>query len=155
VSVLKVNALHPLAGAFADSESSLPPDGLAEETLQTLSLLFSQSDPIFTKWYRRLPLATSLDPQLTRLGHLKTDDRQIKKFSFWHDRLVVLKQVFDEATLKTWSQWWVDRRNGVPWYTFWVAVVVLGLTLFFGLIQEFGGRTTSLWYISRWSAQLM
>lgn len=84
-------------------------------------------------------MANSLDMQLTRLGYLKTDDRQIERFRFWHDRLVVLKQVFDEATPKTLSQWWYDRRNGVQWYTFWVAAIVLGLTLVFGLIQSLEG----------------
>lgn len=68
-------------------------------------------------------------------GHLKTDDRQIEKFLHWHDRLVVLKQLFDEATPRTLSQWWYDRRNGVQWYTFWVAILVLASTLIFGLIQ--------------------
>ena len=84
-------------------------------------------------------MASSFDTQLTLLGYLKTDDRQIERFRFWHDRLVVLKQVFDEATPQTLRQWWYDRRNGVQWYTFWVAAVVLGLTLVFGLIQSLEG----------------
>ena len=124
---------------ITDYDSSIFPDGLADETLRTLSLLFPQSDSSFTRWYRRWPMASSLDTQLTRLGYLKTDDRQIERFRFWHDRLVVLKQVFDEATPQTLSQWWYDRRNGVQWYTFWVAAVVLSLTLVFGLIQSLEG----------------
>jgi hypothetical protein len=32
-------------------------------------------------------------------------------------------------------QWWYDRRRRVQWYTFWVAALVLFLTVFFGLIQ--------------------
>jgi hypothetical protein len=62
-----------------------------------------------------------------------------REFIYWHDRLVVLKQVFDEATPRTLLQWWYDRRNGVQWYTFWVAIVVLALTLFFGLVQSVEG----------------
>ncbi|KAF2873889.1 hypothetical protein BDV95DRAFT_489290 [Massariosphaeria phaeospora] len=119
--------------------SSILPDGLVEETLRTLALLFPQSDPTTRKWVRKLPPPFSLDPLLAQCGHLKTDDRQIEKFTFWHDRLVVLKQVFDEATPLTMSQWWYDRRNGVQWCTFWVAIVVLSLTLFFGLIQSVEG----------------
>jgi hypothetical protein len=80
-----------------------------------------------------------LDPRLLSCGHLKTDDRQIEKFDYWHDRLVVLKQVFDEATPRTLSQWWHDRRNGVQWWTFWVAILVLALTLLFGFIQSITG----------------
>jgi hypothetical protein len=51
----------------------------------------------------------------------------------------MLKQVFDEAQPRTIVQWWHDRRNGVQWYTFWVAVLVLVLTILFGLIQSIEG----------------
>ncbi|ORY17108.1 hypothetical protein BCR34DRAFT_622064 [Clohesyomyces aquaticus] len=117
------------------SANTIVPNGLVDETLRTLALLFPQSDPHTRKWFRQLPPSFLLDPQLVQCGHLKTDDRQIEHFTFWHDRLVTLKQVFDEATPRTMSQWWYDRRNGVQWYTFWVAILVLSLTLLFGLIQ--------------------
>jgi hypothetical protein len=52
---------------------------------------------------------------------------------------VTLKQVFDEAQPNTLSRWWYDRRNGVQFYTFWVAVMVLILTVFFGLVQSIEG----------------
>ena len=32
-------------------------------------------------------------------------ERQIDNFEFWHDRLVMLKQAFDEADPKTVRQW--------------------------------------------------
>jgi hypothetical protein len=117
------------------NQSTILPDGLADETLRTLALLFPQSDPYTRKWLYQLHPPFLLDLQLIRCGHLKTDDRQIEQFTFWHDRIVTLKQVFDEATPRTISQWWHDRRNGVQWYTFWVAILVLSLTLLFGLIQ--------------------
>jgi hypothetical protein len=110
-----------------------------QETLSTLALLFPSDDSATCNWYRKISAVTSFDPQIIRCGYLKTDDRQIEKFKHWHDRLVVLKQVFDEATPQTLSQWWHDRRNGVQWYTFWVAIVVLSLTLFFGLVQSIEG----------------
>jgi hypothetical protein len=84
------------------------------------------------KWLSNFP---NIDHRVNQCGHLKTDDRQIERFLFRHDRLVSLKQVFDEAQPKTLSQWWYDRRNGVQWYTFWVAILVLAFTLLFGLIQ--------------------
>lgn len=108
------------------------PESLLNETQRTLSLLFPQTDAEIRNWCRKRPY---FDSQLMSCGHLKTDDRQIEKFLHWHDRLVVLKQLFDEATPRTLSQWWYDRRNGVQWYTFWVAILVLALTLIFGLIQ--------------------
>jgi hypothetical protein len=63
------------------------------------------------------------------------EDRQIERFIFWRDRLVILKQAYDDATPKTISQWWHDRRNSVQWYTFWVAVLVFVVTTSLGVIQ--------------------
>jgi hypothetical protein len=67
--------------------------------------------------------------------NLNAERRQIENFRYWHDRLVVLKEVYDDARPNTLSQWWYDRRNGVQWYTFWVALWVLILAIFFGLVQ--------------------
>ncbi|KAH6642297.1 hypothetical protein C7974DRAFT_302775 [Boeremia exigua] len=130
---------HHAAFLKRQANSALLPTGLVEETQRTLALLFPQSDPMVRKWHRQLSAESCVDDQLMFCGHLKTDDRQIEKFVFWHDRLVVLKQVFDEATPRNLSQWWYDRRNGVQWYTFWVAIVVLTLTLLFGFIQSVEG----------------
>lgn len=116
----------------------LPPS-LIQETLDTLALLFPSNDPRTQAWYNQISTQLAFDSQILNCGYLKTDDRQIEKFTHWHDQLVVLKQVFDEATPRTMSQWWHDRRNGVQWYTFWVAIVVLSLTLTFGLIQSIEG----------------
>ncbi|KAJ4422292.1 hypothetical protein N0V82_003047 [Gnomoniopsis sp. IMI 355080] len=117
------------------SRESLLPAGLVKETLQTLALLFPSSDVAMRKWVARMPEFADLDSCLIYWGQLSTDSRQIERFVFWRDRLVTLKQVFDEAQPKTLAQWWHDRRNVVQWYTFWVAVVVLSLTILFGLIQ--------------------
>ncbi|KAI9772501.1 MAG: hypothetical protein M1840_000706 [Geoglossum simile] len=120
-------------------QSSLFPLGLMEETLRTLALLFPQSDKGTAKWFSNLPYSLHIDSQVVKCGHLKAHDRQIENFKFWHDRLVILKQVFDESRPATFSQWWCDRRNGVQWYTFWVAILVLFLTIFFGVVQSIEG----------------
>ncbi|KAK0621877.1 hypothetical protein B0T17DRAFT_535299 [Bombardia bombarda] len=39
----------------------------------------------------------------------------------------------DDAWL---AQWWNDRRDGIQWYTLWVAI---GFTVFFGLVQSIEG----------------
>jgi hypothetical protein len=113
--------------------------GFINETLQTLALLFPQYDNGTRKWFRKLQAKFNLDARVIRCGHLRTEERQIESFRFWHDRLVILKQVFDEAEPSSISQWWYDRRNGVQWYTFWVAAVVLILTVFFGMVQGVEG----------------
>ncbi|KFY45317.1 hypothetical protein V494_01007 [Pseudogymnoascus sp. VKM F-4513 (FW-928)] len=117
------------------------PKGLVEETIRTLALLLPEHDGDVEKWFYsheskiekrgRLPL----DPLARECGQLKAEARQIEHFQYWHDRLVILKQVFDEAEPKSIKQWWRDRRRGVQWYTFWVAALVLALTIIFGLVQ--------------------
>jgi len=120
--------------------STLFPDGLIEETLDTLALLFPTSDKKIETWYQKMsksvPAPQVLDKKATKCGQLRLEKRQIEHFKFWHDRLVILKQEFDQSCPATLSQWWVDRRNGVQWYTFWVAVLVIFLTIFFGFIQS-------------------
>lgn len=62
--------------------------------------------------------------------------RHIDKYRFWRDRLVQLKEAFDDTRPRTVTQWWNDRRDGVQWWTFWA---VISLTIFFGLVQSIEG----------------
>lgn len=126
-------------GSQANPISEFFPPGLIEETLRTLALLFPQFDKATTKWCAKRPFSLHIDREVVKCGQLKADNRQIEKFSYWHDRLVILKQVFDESRPSTLAQWWWDRRNGVQWYTFWVAILVLFLTIFFGMVQSIEG----------------
>ncbi|QKD52281.2 uncharacterized protein FOBCDRAFT_291101 [Fusarium oxysporum Fo47] len=83
---------------------------------QRFTILHDHSMYVETrKWFSKLSDA-GLDKRAIQCGQLKTDHRQTERFRFWNDRLVVLKQVFDEAQPKSLSQWWHDRRNGVQWY---------------------------------------
>ena len=134
----RVHIFHHASFLEAQRESteSVPPEGLAEETLQTLALLCPASDHEMRQWMSGLPDYGRLDKRVSQCGRLKTDNRPIDWFMFWGDRLVMLKQAFDEAQPTTMRQWWYDSRNGVQWYTFWVAVMVLALTVVFGLVQS-------------------
>jgi hypothetical protein len=111
------------------------PLNFISETLTTLSLLLPPHDKGVAKWYQKLSTRLSLDTEAVHCSNLKASDRHIDNFIYWHDRLVILKQVFDEAEPSTISRWWYDRRKGVQRYTFWVAVIVLALTIFFGAVQ--------------------
>lgn len=121
--------------------SPILPAALIDETLRTLALLLPEHDEDVEDWFgdqqktlqKRKRL--SLDSTARECGQLKVEQRQIENFNYWHDRLVILKQVFDEAEPSNINQWWHDRRKRVQWYTFWIAAVVLGLTILFGLIQ--------------------
>lgn len=62
-----------------------------------------------------------------RTSPLEPRERDIRNFHYWHDRIVVLKQVFDEAPgTNSLAQLWHDRRNSRQWYTFW-SVLLFGL----------------------------
>jgi len=74
-----------------------------------------------------------------KLGTPRAHDRRFERFTFWHDRLVIIKQAFDEASPRDWRQWWSDRRNSVQWYTFWVAIWVFVTAFVFGVVQSVEG----------------
>ncbi|KAF2999569.1 hypothetical protein E8E14_003545 [Neopestalotiopsis sp. 37M] len=130
--------------------SSIFPDGFVEETLRTLALLFPEAEfrkkggwiteSSKQKWFRTLYQKPPNnwfvpDERLGFCGTLPAANRHIDCFKFWRDRLVILKQAYDEATPRTLSQWWHDERDSVRWSTFWVAILVLIITTFLGIIQ--------------------
>ncbi|SPQ23348.1 0996ff9d-aff8-4224-acaa-8812ba701ec8 [Thermothielavioides terrestris] len=133
-------------------QNSIFPDGLVEETLRTQALLFPQSrfsnqsrgNRMKRKWMQNMRAKYQakqivIDARLGKCGTPQQEDRQIEHFHFWRDRLVILKQAYDDSTPKTLGQWWRDRRNGVQWYTFWVAILVLITTTFFSIVQVVEG----------------
>ncbi|ETS76144.1 hypothetical protein PFICI_11531 [Pestalotiopsis fici W106-1] len=113
--------------------STIFPPGFVEETLQTIALLFPRGDKRVERWYRRKGNRDELDMSALRCGHAI---RHVEKYRFWRDRLVQLKESFDDTKLRTVTQWWHDRRDGVQWWTFWIAIF---FTVFFGLVQSIEG----------------
>ncbi|KAK0117887.1 hypothetical protein ONS95_012206 [Cadophora gregata] len=140
-----VEIFHYATFLKLQQDQSILPSPLVDETLRTLALLLPEHDKDIERWFssdeaklqkrRKLPL----DPLARECGQLKVEERQIDNFQYWHDRLVILKQVFDEAEPRNIKQWWRDRRRRVQWYTFWVAAMVLALTVFFGTVQSVEG----------------
>jgi len=94
-------------------------------------------DRLSVKWFQKHHTKSRLDPSAIMCGQLKLEDRQIAHFKYWHDRLIVIKQFFDESRPKTMRQWWFDDRNRVQW--FWVAILLVVCTLVIGIIQCFEG----------------
>ncbi|KFA56484.1 hypothetical protein S40293_01100 [Stachybotrys chartarum IBT 40293] len=140
---------HHVSFLERQTSRSILPKELVDETLHTLGLLFPQA--LFTssnrstrqeqKWFKRLcqrhfqETHCEADDRVARCGTLQANERQVERFHYWRDRLVVLKQMYDDSTPATLSQWWFDRRNGPQWYTFWVAALVLFITTLLGLVQ--------------------
>lgn len=131
-----VAVFHHASFLQRQQENSLFPDGFIEETMRTLALLFPRDDRRDKKWLHKAHKSLEIDGLLMHCDRLRVEDRQIPKFEYWNDRLVILKQAFDESRPVKIKQWWYDRRDGHAWYTFWIALFVLFMTLFFGLIQS-------------------
>lgn len=113
--------------------SDLYDDEFIDETLRTLALLLPQSDKGIKKWFLSKKSKYFLDPTARKCGNLNAEQRHINSFKYWRLRLSTLKIVFDESEPKSLTQWWNDRRHGERWFTFWIAAIVVLLTLFFWL----------------------
>lgn len=136
----------------ATSPTSLLPTPLITETLLTLSLLLPPVLGAPNPWYKSLSNNNSsssssgpqntllpLDPLAGQCPRLNSTERRIENFAFWRERLVLLKRTYDEAEPRTLGQLWWDDRRKTQWFTFWVAVGVLGLTVVFGVVQSVAG----------------
>ena len=99
----------------------------------TLALLFPARHKKTKLWYRKQDEFEDLDEAVLYCGRIS---RNILEYHYWRDRLVVLKERFDEPHRTTWRQLWNDRREGTQWYALWVAV---SFTVFFGLVQSIEG----------------
>lgn len=113
---------------------------LIDETIRTLALLFpkyDQSSETTPDALMRMPKRRDLllDSSPVRLGSLNAAERQIDNFPFWHNRLVVLKQVFDETRPATIRQLWYDQRQTHQWYTFWAVLLIGGVSILVALAQ--------------------
>lgn len=49
-------------------------------------------------------------------------------FDYWRDRLLELREVLDAPPV-SWQQLYRDRRNPQQFWTFWIALFILALTL--------------------------
>lgn len=127
VSVLRLHERSP---------TSLLPKALIDETIRSISLLLPPVLGEPNPWFLKECLKSRLDAQAGICDRLNSSERQINRFSYWRDRLVLLKRTFDEAEPRNISQLWWDDRKKTQWFTFWVAVLVFVLTLFFGVIQS-------------------
>ncbi|KAI0007014.1 hypothetical protein F4779DRAFT_619987 [Xylariaceae sp. FL0662B] len=148
-AVFNARGIERIAGIKVRLTTNISDHLLLREEMKTLtvfhhaSFLKRQQKPLLCyfrkgnqavqKWYHQLGDADDLDPKAIKCG---SPERYIDNYTFWRDRLSILKDAFDEAQPSTLTQWWNDRREGVQWYTLWLAI---GFTVFFGLIQSIEG----------------
>ena len=120
------------------SPSSCYPWDLMDETMRTVSLLLPPALGQPNAWFLREAKNHSIDINAGFCKRLNSAERSIDEFRYWRQRLVILKRTFDEAEPKTVRQLWYDDRKKTQWFTFWVAVLVFVMTVFFGVIQSVG-----------------
>ena len=116
-------------------QSNILPNDFLEETLRTVALLLPPADFDCSAWVRNHHKGDVLDA----IRSLYAAQWNIESYTYWRDRLMILEEAFDQSEPASISQWWYDRRRKVQWYTFWVAILVLILTIIFGLIQSITG----------------
>ncbi|KAL8950887.1 MAG: hypothetical protein Q9222_003104 [Ikaeria aurantiellina] len=126
------------------SKTTLLSDELIGETLQTMALLIPSNESYSRRWFKKRLKGLALDPKAGAYPALSTSARQIEKFHYWRDRLIILKQAFDDTDIDGFRSLWYDDRIRVQWYTYWVAVAVLLLTIIFGFIQSVTGIVQAL-----------
>ncbi|KAF7933211.1 hypothetical protein EAE99_003096 [Botrytis elliptica] len=135
----KLAIFHHASFLECQWNNTIFPADFIQETVRSLALLFPQNDKDCRRWFKKVSTSHRLDKKAIQCGRLRAEDRRIKNFPYWGERLSTLKELFDEAEPGTIKQWWFDRRKRVQWYTFWVAIWVLFLTVIFGIIQSVEG----------------
>ena len=121
------------------SPTTLLPKDLVDETIRSISLLIPPVLGEPNPWFQQQRKKSQIDAQAGVCERLNSSERQIGKFEYWRDRLVLLKRTFDDAEPRNISQLWWDDRKKTQWFTFWVAVLVFVMTVFFGIVQSVAG----------------
>jgi len=106
------------------------PVTVLNETILSLNLLFPHWDPLTEDFMRQHEQSFHLDGPFDDSHPLHLSD-----FDHWRNRLLELHQIF-HAPPVGWTQIWADRRNPLQWYTFWIAIIILVLTIVFGVISS-------------------
>ena len=133
-----VQVLHGLR--HKDASDEVLPDRLLLETLQTLALLVPRHNRESLRWFKKVySEGRGIIDEAAGDVKLLPWARCPEKYNFWGPRLLIIRDAYDNSEPKHLGQWWHDRRRKVQWYTFWVAILVLVLTIVFGLIQSVTG----------------
>ncbi|KAI9796346.1 MAG: hypothetical protein M1833_006351 [Piccolia ochrophora] len=113
------------------SESKVLPQDFVEETFRTLALLVPYSDLKVRRWYKAIRKELHLDPKAGSCTYLRAGERKIDQFKYWRDRLIMIKETYDDHEPRGLVQFWRDDRKTAQWWTFWIAIAVF----FFAVVQ--------------------
>ena len=104
--------------------------------LATLDLLFPPWSPAVTSFLSSEKKEFLLRGSFGAVSHRRP--LRLREFDYWKERLLEINDLFHEPA-PGWSQLWADKRNPQQFYTFWIALLVLALTIVFGLITSIAG----------------
>ena len=96
----------------------------AREALGTLGLLIP-SDPDCLKWFQA-NAGEDIDPNA---GCQFEPSRFVQEFCMWRANLLAIEREWDNSSPRSLKQWWKDRRRRREWFPFWVAAIVVILTI--------------------------
>ena len=116
-------------GTGQNETHSIFPDGLLDETIWTLDLLFPFGDD-HTKKYLEDEGQVFYGLNLPRHSLIVSAD--LNGFHYWRDRLAVLYDMLDQPP-SCFPGMWSDRKSTMQWWTFWLAVFFSILTFGFGV----------------------
>ncbi|MCJ1311418.1 hypothetical protein MMC25_005089 [Agyrium rufum] len=102
----------------------LLPWAIYEETLDSLDLLF----PHWDKHTDRL--MKKHGKSFHQLGPFNgSRSLNLAGYLYWRDRLSEVYEEVYRCPPASWAQLWADRRNPQQWWTFWIALFILLLTV--------------------------
>lgn len=99
------------------------PQTVLSETIRSLDLLF----PF---WDERTHKLLEREGQTFHQVGPFDDYRALNlcEYDHWRDRLSELYEIFQSPPV-SWAQLWTDRRNPQQFWTFWIALIILALTV--------------------------
>lgn len=106
--------------------SPIIPNQVLHEAIQTLNLLFPVSDPGSEKVLMRQDLKVRFHVDEPYGG-----PRRLNLFDYnvWRDRLLEPYEDIYQSPPASWTQLWKDDRNPQQFWTFWIALFILLLTV--------------------------
>ncbi|KIN00704.1 hypothetical protein OIDMADRAFT_125293 [Oidiodendron maius Zn] len=127
---------------------SILPEGLADETLKSLALLFPEREfgPRSTKskraaWFREISRKSEsmVDRRMTQLPKHSMYNNEVytlDSYLFWNERLGILRDAYENYSQKNQIERMMSRTSKAQMYTFWIALMA---TVFFGFVQSIEG----------------
>lgn len=115
--------------------SQILPTDLLLETIKTLALLLPRANHDCMSWFQKV-LREDPDDLDPKAADLALGGRAQEDYIYWYGRLSLIQNAYDSSEPRSLNQWLNDRRNSTQWYTFWVAILILVLTVVFGMIQS-------------------